>query len=1120
VRRPAFWIVLALISLGAVVAAVHYFPQAFSILALDITMDRAQALDHARQIAARGGLGPAGASEAASFSGDDEAQTFVELEGGGKAAFTRMLRENLYAAYTWRVRHFKDGETNETTISFTPDGRPYGFREKLKEDAPGAALDAAAARAIAEQQATSRWNVPLSAFALVEQGQERRPGGRIDHTFTYERTGETLNEGRYRLRLEVGGDRLTGVTYFIKIPEAFTRRYAKMRSANELIGIGSVVGMALLYVIGGIGVGLFFMLRRRWILWRAAAVWGVIIGGLQTLAQINEFPLAWMTYDTAIPRTTFLAQQAAAMGAGFVGFSVFFALSFMAAETLSRRAFGHHPQFWRVWSKEAGASVQILGRTTGGYLLVSIFFAYDVALYLVTTRVFGWWSPAEALVHPDVLATYAPWLSAIANSAQAGFWEESLFRAVPIAGAALIGERLGQRRAFIVLAFIVQAVVFGAGHAPYPNQPAYARPVELILPSIGFGLLYLYFGLLPGIILHFTFDVVWFAIPVFMAKAPGIWFQQFMIVALTLTPLWVVLWRRVQAGRWLELPSEYWNAAWTPPPQRETAPEPAPIVYGALTPRARTVWIGLGAIALIALTVALTVLERVSPFGTVAVSREQADSLARAALQQRGVSLAPRWRVMPVPDDGSGGPHQFVYETAGEQRWRELLGVYLPKPRWRVRIATFEGDANETAEEWRLFVTAAGEVRGVQHILPEARPGAALDESAARQSALTAVKDRYGLEARTLKEVSARPRKQKARTDWTFTFTDLSIAALPQGEPRIDVDLAGDEVTAVSRYVFVPEDWDRRQRAASTRNLIIQIAESIVFGGLLLGSAIAGIIAWSRSRYAPRLFLYAAAFVLIISAVDFLNKLQIVIAALRTEVPLQLQLIGVIAISGVGLTVLAAAVGLALGAIPARLAGIGRLDDRDAVRLAIAAGCVGAAFAAAAAALRAPVWARFPAIDSIGATLPLVDTVLEPIAAFMTRMTIVVATLATIDRLCGSWTRRKMLSIGALVAIGFLAGGTPAGSHAGGWVLAGLITAAGLAIIYVGLLRFDITLVPLALSVMAAIGQIVRGAGAVYPGALPGSVLAAAALLAIGWWWFRALRTFQAPAANLHPPAV
>ena len=394
----------------------------------------------------------------------------------------------------------------------------------------------------------------------------------MDHTFTYERTDETLKEGRYRLRLVVSGDRLTEVTHFIKIPEAFTRRYASMRSANDIIGIGSTVGLALLYVIGGIGVGMFFMMRRRYVLWKHAAAWGVAVGGLQTLASLNEFPLIWMSYDTAIPRSTFLAQQLALLGAGFVGFSVFFGLSFMAAETLSRRAFGHHPQLWRVWSKEPGASVQILGRTVGGYLLVSVFFAYDVLLYLVMTKVFGWWSPADALIHPDVLATYAPWLSAIANSFQAGFWEEALFRAVPIAGAALIGERVGHRRLFIVLGFVVQAIIFGAGHAPYPNQPAYARPVELIIPSIGFGLLYLYFGLLPGIILHFTFDVVWFALPIFLAKAPGIWFQQLMVVVLTLVPLWIVLWRRMQVGRWTELSPSELNAAWTPPPRASGRP--------------------------------------------------------------------------------------------------------------------------------------------------------------------------------------------------------------------------------------------------------------------------------------------------------------------------------------------------------------------------------------------------------------------------------------------------------------------------------------------------------------------------------------------------------------------
>jgi membrane protease YdiL (CAAX protease family) len=1127
VRRPAFWIVLALLSAAAAFVGVRYFPQAFSIVALDITMDRGHALEEARAVASRNNLGPPGYREAASFSGDDEAQTFVELEGGGKDAFTRMLRENRYAAYTWRVRHFKDGEVNEATIRFTPDGKLYGFVERLKEDAPGPALDAAAARRIAEDGASRNWNVDLSKFSLAESGQERRPSGRVDHTFTYERMDATLNEGRYRLRLVVSGDRLTEVTHAIKIPEAFTRRYASMRSANDIIGIGSTVGLALLYVIGGIGVGMFFMMRRRYVLWRHAAAWGVVVGGLQTLASLNEFPLIWMTYDTALPRSTFLAQQIALLVAGFAGFSVFFGLSFMAAETLSRRAFGHHPQFWRAWSNAPGASVQILGRTVGGYLLVSVFFAYDVLLYLVMTKVFGWWSPADALIHPDVLATYAPWLSAIANSFQAGFWEEALFRAVPIAGAALIGERVGHRRLFIVLGFVVQAVIFGAGHAPYPNQPAYARPVELIIPSIGFGLLYLYFGLLPGIILHFTFDVVWFSLPIFLVKAPGIWFQQVMVVVFTLVPLWIVLWRRMQVGRWTELSSAELNAAWTPPAARERPADAAPVPHPQIGPRATAAWIAAGAVGLIVCLAGIAT-HKEGPYGTLPITREHAEDLARQELRKGGVTLSSKWRVMGSPDDGRGGPHQFVYETAGEPRWRELLGLYLPKPRWRVRVATFVGDVADRAEEWLMYVTSSGEIRNIRHTVPEARPGASLDEETARQHALAAVKERLGLDAGQIKEVSAKPQKQKARMDWKFTYTDTTALASPkpqsgeagtlvspkpqggeggpQGEPRLDVELAGDEIASVARYIYVPEEWQRQQRAASTRNVVIQIAVAIVFGGLLLAAAIGGMVSWSRGRYTPRLFLAAAALVLTASAVDIANGWPTVVAGLSTAVPLPIQLLGILAVGFIGLSLLAAVVGLAIGALPHRLAALGTMPDRDALHLGIAVGLFGAAAGVLAGWLRTPAWAQFPSVGSLGAVVPLLAEAIDPIVGFLTRMAVVTATLLTIDRITRSWTRRQAAGLFALGVVGFLSVGVPVSAHTGGWALAGIIIGVAFAIAYATLLRFDITLVPVALGTMMAVGTISRGAQRPFPGALPGSIVAALLIAVLAWWWFRALR--------------
>ena len=1117
-RRPAVWVVFALFSLASAVLAVRYFPQAFSIVALDITMDRDQALARARELMTRDALGPEGYRQAASFALDNEAQTFVELEGGGKDAFTAMLKTGLYSAYTWQVRQFREGETRETTIRFTPEGKAYGFIEKLPEDAAGAALDAAAARAIAERGA-AQWNVDLSQFTVVEQGQERRVSGRADHTITYERTGAAAGEGRYRLRLVVSGDRLTEVTHFVRIPEAFTRRYASMRSANEAIGIGSVVGLMLVYVLGGIGVGLFFMMRQRWLQWRHAALWGMGVGLFQALNMVNEFPLAWMTYDTAIPRSTFLAQQAAIVAASFLGYSAFFGLSFIAAETLSRRAFGHHPQLWRVWSRRPpagdpanvpGTSKQVLGLTAAGFLLVSVFLAYDVMLYFVATKYFGWWSPAEALLHPDVLATHAPWLSAIANSFQAGFWEECLFRAVPLAGAALIGDRFGKRRLFLVIAFVVQALVFGAGHAPYPNQPSFARPVELILPSIGFGLLYLYFGLIPGIVLHFTFDVVWFALPVFITVAPGIRFQQFMIVALTLVPLWVVLWRRYLAGAWTTLAPQDRNAAWVPPPappERATAAE-APRT-AALSPALRRAWLGAGGVALL---VVLALMLRAPREPMFTAGRTQAAEAARQALAARGTTLSPQWRWLPVIDDGSGGPHEFVSRTGGETRRIQLLGRYLPVPRWRVRVANFEGDLAERAEEWTVIVDRGGAPQQLQHTLPESRSGASLDEAAARAIARQALRERAQLDAERgqAREVSARPEKLAARTDWTFTFADTTIAPLPQGEARIDVRLAGDEIAAVRRYVFVPEQWERQERASETRSVIVRILAGILFGGLLLWAAIIGVILWSRGRYSPVVFLLGAALMLVAAVANGANGFPAIMASLSTAQPLPLQIGAVAGVGLVGLGITAALVGLALGALPKTLTSLPRLPAADALPLGLAAGALAAAVGAASSWLRTPSWAPDADLTSLNSFVPFADLVLDPIPGFLTRLAVLLALFVIVDRITHGWTRLRVVSAVVLLAVGMIASGPPVGGAMTAWLIAALVTGAAVSGIYAGLLRLDLSMIPLALGASGALGALARGWPRPFPGALPASFSAAVLVFALGWLWFRVLRRHTA----------
>ncbi len=571
-RKPVFWIAFTIVAVACLLFAFEYFPRAFPIVSVDIEMDRGTALVTAEELATRFGWGPEVARDAASFDLDQQLQSFVELEAGGTAAFSRMLADELCWPYSWRVRRFAEFDANETEIRFSPAGLPIGFEETIPEDDPGPALDAAAAREIAERNAIRNWGVDLTEFELVEEAVELRPSGRADHSFVYQRPRPTVGEeGRHRLRLTVSGDRFTELTHFVKVPESFSRRYEEMRSANNGIAIGATVAAAVLYVVGGCVIGLFMLLRNRWVLWKQALKWGAFVALLQALVVLNQWPLAWMGYDTAVSAANFSLQQLVMAMIQFVGMGILLTVSFMAAESLTRRAFPGHVQLWKSWDRGVAGSNTIAGATVAGYLLVAVFFAYDVGLYFFANSTLGWWNPSFALYDPNVIATYLPWLSSVAISLQAGFWEECLFRAIPLASAALLGRRFGGRRWWILGALILQAVIFGAGHANYPAQPAYARLVELIVPAIGFGLIYLVFGLLPAIVLHFAFDVVWFALPLFAASTPGIWIDRAMVIMLTLIPLWVVLRARARASRWEDLPESARNGAWSPPPIPETS---------------------------------------------------------------------------------------------------------------------------------------------------------------------------------------------------------------------------------------------------------------------------------------------------------------------------------------------------------------------------------------------------------------------------------------------------------------------------------------------------------------------------------------------------------------------
>ncbi len=1109
-RKSLFWIVFVILSALGVLFTFAYFPKAYPIANVKISMSRQQALTRALQLAEQEGWGPAPCQQAATFSLDSELQHFVELEAGGVDAFNELLEGDLYAPYKWIVRHFKENEKTETVLRFTPDGRFYGFTQQLPENQPGASLAVDSALAIARTGA-HKWGIDLSPYALIEKSLEKRIGGRTDHLFTFERSDQKLGEGLYRLAVTVSGAQVTGLQHYVKVPEAFERRYQEMRSTNDTLASVALFAVAVLYGLLGIGFGLFYLLKERWLQWRTALLWGLGIGLLQALAQLNQWPLLWMGYDTAISYNSFFMQQILQLLLIFLGETLLLTLTFMAAEGLTRKAFPHQIQLWKNWLSPATASKPVLGHTVGGFLGVSLFFAFDIGLYFFATRVLGWWTPSSSLFDPDILATYQPWLSSVAISLHAGFWEECLFRAIPIAGAVLIGRKYGREKVWLVAAFLVQALIFGAGHANYPMQPAYARVVELLLPSIAFGLVYLYFGLLPGIILHFAYDVVWFALPLFVSSSPGIWVQQLLVILFTLIPLWIVLRARLREKKWSPAaPEELKNQAFLPsaPVHREEVQAEQPAILQSS--KRITLWFALAGIAGVLLWGAFTTWEVDSP--RLVLNRDMAEKIAQERLAEQGIALPPAWKRLSRLESPLNQNDRFIWQEEGDSMYAALMGTYMQGPFWLVRHALFEGDVVARAEEYQFALVNPQQVRYI-HILPENAPGDSLAIEEARAIAEGALLDRFGLDAAQLKKVSVTPTKLKNRIDWQFVWADTARYPLRSGECRIMVELAGKEIANAYQMVYVPEAWSRAEREKNTLINIIDTVRGALPIIALIVAVVFAIIYWSRRQFDVKLFLKVSLLFLMVMLFGLVNNWSNLQSRFVTAAPWQHQILLAVIFSALSVVVASAAVGMVNGFIRVKQRYWAAATSGSTLA-ALGAGFfilgVLAVIASLAPSLE-PKWADYSGLSQRWTVAGLA---LDGITGLLMSGTILLLLFVVVDQMSHAWTRRKPAAVLLIILAGLALTDVDASGSIAFWLLMGAVKGILFCITYVLVLRRHMSAavwlaVPLYL-VVAVKGMVY----AAYPGAQTGYLLSLIFILAVTLIWQRWILCDSLPGAR------
>ncbi len=165
---------------------------------------------------------------------DDDTKTYLEREAGLQQA-NRLMSSDVSVWY-WDVRFFRPRQKEEVRVRVDPQGRIAGYEHILEEAAPGARLDRPEALNRAQQFLTQILRIDLAPYVFLpeEANSVARPN-RTDWSFTWERSGFRVKDAPYRLQVTVEGDQVGGYLEFLKVPEAWQRTYARLRSSNNFI---------------------------------------------------------------------------------------------------------------------------------------------------------------------------------------------------------------------------------------------------------------------------------------------------------------------------------------------------------------------------------------------------------------------------------------------------------------------------------------------------------------------------------------------------------------------------------------------------------------------------------------------------------------------------------------------------------------------------------------------------------------------------------------------------------------------------------------------------------------------------------------------------------------------
>jgi hypothetical protein len=776
-----------LISLAGFVCYALFNRQVFPAASINYNLNQDQAAIASKSIASQFGYDINKSIQTTVFMTDDDAKTVLEFKLGIKKA--NELMKNDVPVWLWRTRFCKELSKDQLYVAWTTSGQLKSVAHIFENDLKLPPLSKPDALELAKKFVRQTGKQDLTGYELFDYGTETKPN-RLDQHFEWRKGG--YPDSTLRLRVEIAGNQISAYKYYLAPSDVWSREYKKIREDNELLG---KIASFFIFVFIVATIGAFVHgLNTHNIRWRFVLTCSSIVALLFVLDQGNNWNNTIdSSYDTSISFANFVAREVLHTFFFLVGVFLISISLVGGAETIYRRTWPKHMAMPYLLSLRGMAQPDYFRKTIYGYLIVGGMMLWVISYYMVGEK-FNFFCPLGVDDYKAV-GTVCPAVSAALIGVSAAGLEEFACRVV---GLGLLKKLLRN----FWLANILQAMVWGFAHSQYPQQPSYARGIELSVVGLVFGWIINTYGILPCFVAHYLYDAFLTVEPVFathqlLLTIPAM----FVLVPFLMAALFSKRWARKNDIPEVDLSNAAMLGPNAPEVHQEHEIDRSETKYAPLSQKKRRV---LLVVAFVCFGAAF--ISTANPIGAdkkVTVGKSKALQLAKQYLQEDGIVDAgylSEVEMLAKPDQSEAQKWQHVFEQAGRSKTLELYDQVEPCLEWRVKFFK-----PLDPQSYLVFMNGDGRKRVTVNETIDDGTGKKLDESAALLLVDNYLK-KYRPEYTPYVLVDKNKVEHSHRTDYKF---DLHVPHLDAGSTLaiLHAEVKGDQISDFQLDWEIPDAW-------------------------------------------------------------------------------------------------------------------------------------------------------------------------------------------------------------------------------------------------------------------------------------------------------------------------